>query len=141
MESRFDVSEQFVVDLDWLDRLAERFAACADAAGQVLKALEETGPIRTGHKSLDRSCSAFNHKWQENVDTFRGEISELRRGLGVARRNYGTTEHAVATSMTAPQTPPATTATQATPVTAASTAAPTDEAPATGSPRIREFFA
>ncbi|WP_143657834.1 hypothetical protein [Embleya scabrispora] len=127
-----------MVDLDWLDRLAERFAACADAAGQVLKALEETGPIRTGHKSLDRSCSAFNHKWKENVDTFRGEISELREGLGVARRNYGTTEHAVANSMTAPQTPPATTAP---PVTAASTVAPADEAPASGSPRIREFFA
>jgi hypothetical protein len=53
------MAEGFSVDFGWLDALIAAFDGSTRATDAALDALHETGPIRTGHKDLDKACDHF----------------------------------------------------------------------------------
>lgn len=102
------MAEQFRVTLAWLDQLVGRLNGAADAADTALKALKETGPIRTGRKSLDNACYNFQDEWKTAVKSLRKEVGVIAKGVGEARARYGATEQAVIDALPkVPQAAPA----------------------------------
>ncbi|MGC0421215.1 hypothetical protein ABIA38_006748 [Embleya sp. AB8] len=93
------MAEQFSVDFAWLDTLIAAFDGSTRATDAALGALEETGPIRTGHKDLDTACDHFNSKWEKRVKDFRGQVLQFRGVVDVSKAAYGATEQHVSTSM------------------------------------------
>jgi hypothetical protein len=90
------VAGGFLVDVAWLDGVANNLAGCADRAMSALNALEETGPQRTGHDDLDKACDQFHDKWDDEVNDFRKGIESLRGVIEVAKGNYGNAEESAA---------------------------------------------
>ncbi|MFI1383192.1 hypothetical protein [Embleya sp. NPDC020886] len=93
------MAERFSVDFGWLDALIAAFDGSTRATDAALDALHETGPIRTGHKDLDRACDHFNGKWEKRVKEFRGDIGKFRAVVETSKSTYGVTEQHVTTSM------------------------------------------
>ncbi|MET7299325.1 hypothetical protein [Embleya sp. NPDC005575] len=93
------MAERFSVDFGWLDALIAAFDGSTRATDAALDALHETGPIRTGHKDLDKACDHFNGKWEKRVKDFRGDIAKFRAVVENSKSMYGVTEQHVATSM------------------------------------------
>ncbi|MYW04135.1 hypothetical protein [Streptomyces sp. SID3343] len=93
------MAERFTVDFEWLDTLIAAFDGSTQATDAALDALHETGPIRTGHKDLDKACDHFKGKWEKRVRDFRGAIGGFRGAVDQSRTAYGATERHVTGSM------------------------------------------
>ncbi|WP_406281234.1 hypothetical protein [Embleya sp. NBC_00896] len=137
----------FVIDLAWLDGVSGRLAEAASVSKTTLDALEEIGPQRTGHKDLDKACSAFHEKWDERIRGFTQGVEQMRQGVAAAKASYGATEAAVAASFPAPPgapatsaAPPAATAPGQTGAPAAPPAANAPAAPAPAKSRIEQVM-
>ncbi|GAA4972913.1 hypothetical protein GCM10023205_44030 [Yinghuangia aomiensis] len=89
----------FTVDFAWLDRLTAAFDGAARATDAALDALHETGPIRTGHKDLDKACDHFKGKWDDRVGDFQDRIGEFGKAVADSKTAYAATEQALTTSL------------------------------------------
>ncbi len=99
------MAEQFAVDLAWLEQLVARLGTGADTASRAFEALHETGPIRTGHKSLDTACDKFQKSCSKAVKDLRKQLDTLGEGVKQAKASYGATEHAVTQTFASPGAP------------------------------------
>ncbi len=96
----FVMESGFAVDFAWLDRLTTAFDSAVSATDAALDALHETGPIRTGHKQLDKACDHFKKKWDDRVDDFRERIDDFRGAVIASKKAYNAAEEHAAASLT-----------------------------------------
>lgn len=86
------MGDGYTVDAAWLSNIVGRLGEAATFSLTALEALEETGPIRMGHKDLDKACGHFHDKWQDRAMRFQDEIKNVSAAVAAAQARYETAE-------------------------------------------------
>lgn len=96
------MGDGYTVDVAWLDSIVGRLGEAATFAVTALDALEETGPIRMGHKDLDTACDHFHSRWERRAKRFQDEIKNVSGAVAAARLRYEAAERAAAQTYQVP---------------------------------------
>jgi hypothetical protein len=89
------MSGSFKVVLTEMDALFKKLDSCAGEMRTAMNAMKETGPGRTGHKSLDSACDHFQSEWSYGIELIQKNTAGITDVLGGIRDNYKTVEDSI----------------------------------------------
>jgi len=89
------MSGSFKVVLSEMDGLFKKLDSCAGEMKTAMNAMKETGPGRTGHKSLDSACDHFQGEWSYGIELIHKNTAGITDVLGAIRDNYKTVEDSI----------------------------------------------
>lgn len=89
------MSGSFKVVLSEMDGLFKKLDSCAGEMRTAMNAMKETGPGRTGHKSLDSACDHFQSEWSYGIQLIQKNTAGITEVLGGIRDNYKTVEESI----------------------------------------------
>ncbi|MGC0420035.1 hypothetical protein [Embleya sp. AB8] len=93
------MSGSFKVVLAEMDDLFRKLDSCAGEMKTAMNAMKETGPGRTGHKSLDSACDHFQSEWSYGIELIHKNTAGITGVLGTIRDNYKIVEDSIADAL------------------------------------------